>query len=350
MNVELCGITKSYGGTTVLTETNLVFRAGEITSLLGPSGSGKTTLLNIIAGLVEPSSGVVRVGQDDVTGLPAELRRVGYVFQSHALFPHLDVAGNIGFALRVRGVPRHRIRARVDELLTLIELDAFGRRPVATLSGGQRQRVALARALVIRPPVLLLDEPLSNLDAQLREEMQFELRAIQRQTGTTTIMVTHDQAEALSISDRVVVMQDGRATQVDAPYRMYEHPQTQFISRFVGKTNMLPGTVTRAGPRAEVSSGSLAVQVDADGLRAGDTVHLSLRPEKLLPVAEGQGKLDGRVATRYFLGSQWQYELDTALGQLTMVSPNDGRAPLADGQVVGLDWSGDTLRVLRAEA
>ena len=203
---------------------------------------------------------------------------------------------------------------------------------------------------MIRPPVLLLDEPLSNLDAKLREDMQFELRSIQKKIGTTTVMVTHDQAEALSISDRVVVMQEGRATQVDAPYRMYEHPQTEFISRFVGKTNLLPGRVTRCGEQAEVETGALRVLVDGTGLRHGDSVQLSLRPEKLVPVAAGQGKLACVVSTRYFLGSQWMYDLDSPVGALTVLTPNDGRRPHEDGDAIGLDWAEGVLRVLRAPA
>lgn len=343
-------VSKYYGDLCVVSDMNLSVEQGEFISLLGPSGCGKTTTLQMIAGFAEVTRGRITLDGRDITQAKPNTRGLGIVFQSYALFPHMTVRDNVAFGLAMRKVEHTERERRMREALALVKLDKYADRYPRELSGGQRQRVALARALVIRPPVLLLDEPLSNLDAQLREEMQFELRSIQRQIGTTTIMVTHDQAEALSISDRVVVMQEGRATQVDAPYRMYEHPQTPFISRFVGKTNMLPGTVTRAGARAEVGIAGLALEVDGNGLHAGDAVHLSLRPEKLLPVAQGQGKLDGRVATRYFLGSQWQYELDTAMGTLVMVTPNDGRAPLADGQQVGLDWAGDTLRVLCAGA
>ncbi|KAG1251674.1 hypothetical protein G6F68_012159 [Rhizopus microsporus] len=250
----------------------------------------------------------------------------------------------------MRNVERAERQARVREALALVKLDKHADRFPRELSGGQRQRVALARALVIRPPVLLLDEPLSPLDAKLREELQFELRSIQKKIGTTTVMVTHDQAEALSISDRVVVMQDGRATQVDAPFRMYEHPQTELISRFVGKTNLLAGRVTRCGAQAEIETGALRVVVDGEGLRHGDSVQLSLRPEKLVPVPAGQGKLSCVVNTRYFLGSQWMYDLDSPVGALTVLTPNDGRRPHDDGEAIGLDWAEGVLRVLRAPA
>ena len=348
--LQLEHVSKYYGDLRVVTDMNLAVEQGEFVSLLGPSGCGKTTTLQMIAGFAEVTQGRITLDGRDITHAKPNTRGLGIVFQSYALFPHMTVSANVAFGLAMRKVDRTERERRTRDALALVKLDKYGDRYPRELSGGQRQRVALARALVIRPPVLLLDEPLSNLDAQLREEMQFELRSIQRQTGTTTIMVTHDQAEALSISDRVVVMQEGRATQVDAPYRMYEHPTSHFISRFVGKTNMLPGTVTKAGPQAEVQSGPLALSIEEAGLHAGDRISLSLRPEKLVPVAQGQGKLDGRVATRYFLGSQWQYDLDTPLGTLTMLTPNDGRAPHADGDVLGLDWAAGTLRVLRAEA
>jgi putative spermidine/putrescine transport system ATP-binding protein len=205
------------------------------------------------------------------------------------------------------------------------------------LSGGQRQRVALARALVIEPPVLLLDEPLSNLDANLREEMQFEIRRIQHAVGITTLMVTHDQAEALSISDRVVVMQAGRVTQIDVPYKLYEHPRTRFISDFVGKANLLAGDYDARGiPQVRHAAGD------------GELV-LSLRPEKIQLVGASEGRLQGQVLDRYFFGSQWLYRIHTALGEITVVRSNDGSAPLSCGAAVGLDWQAELLRVLTAD-
>ncbi|AOB33994.1 spermidine/putrescine ABC transporter ATPase [Bordetella sp. H567] len=339
-------LSKDYGDLHVVRDLDLSVEQGEFVSLLGPSGCGKTTTLQMIAGFADVTRGRVVLDGRDITHVAPNTRGLGIVFQTYALFPHLTVEDNVAFGLAMRKVGRSERRERTREALALVKLDQHGDRYPRELSGGQRQRVALARALVIRPPVLLLDEPLSNLDAKLREDMQFELRAIQRKTGTTTLMVTHDQAEALSISDRVVVMQEGRATQVDPPYRMYEHPGSEFISRFVGKTNFLAGTVTRAGARAEVRSGELCMDVDGQGLRQGEAVRLCLRPEKLRPVAAGQGRLTGTVTVRYFLGSQWMYELDTPLGVLTVLTPNDGRAPHGDGDRIGVDWQPDVVRVL----
>jgi putative spermidine/putrescine transport system ATP-binding protein len=341
-------ISKDYGDLRVVQDLDLSVEQGEFVSLLGPSGCGKTTTLQMIAGFADVTRGRVVLDGRDITHVPANTRGLGIVFQTYALFPHLTVADNVDFGLAMRKVAREERRERTREALALVKLDQYGDRYPRELSGGQRQRVALARALVIRPPVLLLDEPLSNLDAKLREEMQFELRAIQRKTGTTTLMVTHDQAEALSISDRVVVMQEGRATQIDHPYRMYEHPGSEFISRFVGKTNLLPATVTRAGERAQVRSGELSLDIDGQGLRQGDAVRVCLRPEKLLPVEPGQGKVTGTVCARYFLGSQWMYEVDTPLGILTVLTPNDGRSPHGDGDRIGVDWPAGVVRVLPA--
>ncbi|WP_459616193.1 ABC transporter ATP-binding protein [Bordetella sp. 2513F-2] len=341
-------VSKYYGDLCVVADLNLSVEQGEFVSLLGPSGCGKTTTLQMIAGFADVTRGRIHLDGRDITHTRPNTRGLGIVFQSYALFPHLTVADNVAFGLVMRKVPQAERAERTREALAMVKLDAYADRYPRELSGGQRQRVALARALVIRPPVLLLDEPLSNLDAKLREDMQFELRNIQRRLGTTTIMVTHDQAEALSISDRVVVMEAGRATQIDEPYRMYEHPGSEFISRFVGKTNLLQARVERAGAQAELRCGDTALSVDGAGLHAGDAVLVSLRPEKLVPVAAGQGRLGCTVAARYFLGSQWLYEMATPLGMLTVLAPNDGRKPYADGEALGLDWAPDVVRVLPA--
>ncbi|MFD1624166.1 ABC transporter ATP-binding protein [Azospirillum griseum] len=346
--LELQDITKSYGTLNAVSDVTLSVEKGEFVSLLGPSGCGKTTTLQMIAGFVEPTSGTIRLDGRDITHAKANSRGLGIVFQSYALFPHMTVFDNVCFGLEMQRVPKGERRPRVEEALELVHLAAYAGRYPRELSGGQRQRVALARAIVIRPPVLLLDEPLSNLDAKLREAMQFELRDIQRKVGTTTVMVTHDQAEAFSISDRVVVMESGRITQIDQPYRIYEHPETEFISRFVGKTNLLPGTVQAVNDRAAtVSLGGVPVEIDAGALVRGDTVTLCIRPEKLRLTGSGLGRLPGRVAERYFLGSQWLYHIDGPLGTLMAVTPNDGSAPLDTGEPVGLDWTPSVVRVHR---
>ena len=255
--VQLEGLGKRYGEIDAVVATNLSVEKGEFVSLLGPSGCGKTTTLQMIAGFVEVSSGRILLDGRDITHAKPASRGLGVVFQSYALFPHMTVKDNVAFGLRMRKVPSGELQQRVDRVLKLVRLNQHAERYPRELSGGQRQRVALARALVIEPPVLLLDEPLSNLDANLREEMQFEIRRIQREVGITTLMVTHDQSEALSISDRVVVMQAGRITQIDAPYTLYEHPRTEFISGFVGKANLLPGERDSAGVVQVRSGGEL---------------------------------------------------------------------------------------------
>ena len=235
------------------------------------------------------------------------------------------------------------------QALSLVHLEKHGARYPRELSGGQRQRVALARALVIAPPVLLLDEPLSNLDAKLREEMQFELRDIQRKVGTTTIMVTHDQSEAMSISDRVVVMEAGHITQVGRPLNVYEHPANRFISTFVGKANLLEGQVVgAAGERADIAVGGMMLSLESTdtGLRGGGRVVLGLRPEKIRCTAPGQGRCNGEVVRRFFLGSQWMYEVETPLGLLSVLSANDGAEALEQGAAVGLAWSDYSLRLV----
>ena len=336
------GLSKSYGAVVALADFDLSVERGEFISLLGPSGCGKTTTLQALAGFVEPTRGRVRLDGHDITHLPPQRRGLGVVFQSYALFPHLTVAGNVAFGLEMRGLPGTERAARVARMLEMVQLAELAERYPRELSGGQRQRVAVARALVIEPPVLLLDEPLSNLDAKLREAMQFELRRIQRKLGTTTLMVTHDQAEALSISDRVVVMDAGRIQQVDAPHRLYEHPRSRFISNFVGKTNWLSGRST--GPAVELEGG---LRLPLAGTHpVGDRLALVLRPEKLRLVAAGQGRLPARVLERFFLGSQWLYRVSCALGELEVACANDGRDPWPEQAELGLDWADDVVRVL----
>ncbi|PZR95717.1 MAG: Fe3+/spermidine/putrescine ABC transporter ATP-binding protein [Stutzerimonas stutzeri] len=334
-------LSKIYGDFAAARDIDLSVAKGEFVSLLGPSGCGKTTTLQMIAGLVEPTTGTIMLDGRDITRETPNRRGLGIVFQSYALFPHMTVAQNVAFGLEMRKIARAERDERVATMLGLVHLGGFSERYPRQLSGGQRQRVAIARALVIQPPVLLLDEPLSNLDAKLREEMQFELRRIQQRVGTTTIMVTHDQAEALSISDRVVVMEQGRMTQVDAPYRLYENPATPFISTFVGKMNRLDG-VWRKGA-AEIAG--IALPAEASGLQEGQAIALSIRPEKIALKPPGQGRLDGTIANRFFLGSSWLFTVETAAGAILVSAPNDGDEPDREGARVALEWAPASLRI-----
>jgi putative spermidine/putrescine transport system ATP-binding protein len=344
--LTLEGVSKEFGTFQAVRDVTLGIEKGEFVSLLGPSGCGKTTTLQMIAGLVEPTYGRISLDGRDITHEKPNRRGLGVVFQSYALFPHMTVAQNVAFGLEMRRIAQAERTERVREALSLVQLSSFADRYPRQLSGGQRQRVAIARALVIAPPVLLLDEPLSNLDAKLREEMQFELRRIQRKVGTTTIMVTHDQAEALSISDRVVVMEAGHMTQVDAPYRLYEQPSNAFISSFVGKTNLMAGTWRRNGASNAVDIGGFLLEASASEIAAGTQVTLSIRPEKILLREAGAGRLDGCVASRFFLGSQWLFTVDTPLGTMTVSTPNQGDEPPEEGSAVGLDWSPANLRIM----
>jgi putative spermidine/putrescine transport system ATP-binding protein len=349
--LKLTNVSKFYGATSAVSSFNLSVEKGEFISLLGPSGCGKTTTLQMIGGFEAVSGGRIELDGRDITHAKPNTRGLGIVFQTYALFPHMTVEQNVAFGLEMRKCPVDERRDRVAQALALVHLEQHGKRYPRELSGGQRQRVALARALVIAPPVLLLDEPLSNLDAQLREEMQFELRDIQRKVGTTTIMVTHDQSEAMSISDRVVVMEAGHVTQVGQPLTVYEHPGNRFISTFVGKANLLEGRVQgkwAQGVKVEVGGVTLLLEAAVDAFGSSSQVLLGLRPEKLHGVARDGGRCNGVVERRFFLGSQWLYEIASVMGALTMLVPNDGAAPLGDGQQIGLDWSDRNLRLISA--
>src|SRR5438876_1505220 len=280
LNIQ--SVKKDYGATTVVQDFNLGVEAGEFVSFLGPSGCGKTTVLRIVAGFETPSAGAIMVGGRDVTNLKPNQRNIGMVFQAYALFPNLTVAQNIGFGLKVAGVPRAEANARVAEMLDIIRLPEFGGRYPYQLSGGQQQRIALARAIAPKPKLLLLDEPLSALDAKVRVSLREEIRSIQKKLGITTIFVTHDQEEALSISDRIAVMYGGKAEQVGTPFEIYNRPATKFIANFVGTLNVLEGKVTDAAAgKVRVNAQEVALKGKLNGSKSGDTLSLALRPEAI---------------------------------------------------------------------
>ncbi|HVL76360.1 MAG TPA: ABC transporter ATP-binding protein [Noviherbaspirillum sp.] len=348
--LTLDSLAKRFGDFTAVESMSLEIERGEFLSLLGPSGCGKTTTLQMVAGFVEPTRGRILVDGKDITRLRPEKRGMGIVFQSYALFPHMTVGENVGFGLEMRGMPRAEREKRIAETLELVRLNGLDKRYPKELSGGQRQRVALARALAIRPHVLLLDEPMSNLDAKLREEMHIELRAIQRHLGITTILVTHDQAEALTMSDRIAVMYGGRIVQLGTPVEAYERPESPFASAFLGKINSIPGLVlARHDHCCEVRLGDSIARVPHEGREVGTAVNVYVRPEKVRLQAPGSGGLSGRVKTRVFLGSYWMLEVETVLGLLRASIPNSGITPPAEGEMVALAWADEDLRVLSAE-
>ena len=308
--LELTHIQKSFVDTVAVADFNLSAEQGEFISFLGPSGCGKTTTLRMIAGFELPTSGQITINGDDLTFIPPNKRHVGMVFQSYALFPNMTVADNIGYGLKIGSMPKADIASRVDEMLAIIHMESFGKRYPTQLSGGQQQRVALARALAIQPQVLLLDEPLSALDAKIRVELRQEIRRIQQQLGITTIYVTHDQEEALSLSDRIVVMSDGKVEQVGTPNEVYNFPQTEFVAKFVGQINLLP--VELVEPSAgKVRLGDQVIQAGQYGHLNGDPIRLAVRPEELNPGrSDGANHLTGKVDTITYLGSIIRINVD----------------------------------------
>jgi putative spermidine/putrescine transport system ATP-binding protein len=299
-------VRKSFADLTVVQDFNLDVGTGEFISFLGPSGCGKTTVLRMVAGFEEPSSGAIVIGGKDVTRLKPNQRNIGMVFQAYALFPNLTVAQNVAFGLKVAGMPKADSDRRVAEMLELIKLPQFGDRYPYQLSGGQQQRVALARAIAPKPKLLLLDEPLSALDAKVRVSLRDEIRSIQKELGITTVFVTHDQEEALSISDRIVVMYGGKAEQVGTPFEIYNRPATKFVANFVGTLNVLEGTVTDASAgTVRVGTGEVSLKGKLNGSKAGDTLSLALRPEaiSLGRTAGRDATLGGEISEVSFLGS-----------------------------------------------
>ena len=349
----LDGIQKRFAGGTVAVENfNLAAEKGEFVSFLGPSGCGKTTTLRMIAGFEQPSAGTITVDGQDITYRPPNRRNVGMVFQSYALFPNMTVAGNIGFGLKLRKRSKDQIRTRVAELLELINLPEKGDRYPYQLSGGQQQRVALARALAIEPEVLLLDEPLSALDAKIRVALRREIRAIQRQLGITTVYVTHDQEEAMSLSDRVVVMSEGRVEQIGPPPEIYNFPATPFVASFVGTLNLLPGTVVGDGSKVSVADHELTPSKPLSG-RAGSRITVALRPEAVeLGEAGGANRLRGSVEDVAFLGSIVRTRIHVAEGaKLSFDQFNDpALAPPPVGDTVTVSFPVEATLVLEGTA
>ncbi|MCI9311789.1 MAG: ABC transporter ATP-binding protein [Erysipelotrichaceae bacterium] len=329
--VDLNNICVSYDGkTNILEGLNLSIEKGELVSLLGPSGCGKTTTLRVVAGYIDPRGGELMVDGEDFTKIAVHKRNFGIVFQSYALFPHLSVKDNVAFGLKMRKMDKAQIDRKVDDMLAICGLSEYKDRLPRQMSGGQRQRVALARALVIEPKLLLLDEPLSNLDAKLRIQMRVEIKRLQKQLGITTIFVTHDQEECFSISDRVAVMNQGVIEQYDTPEHIYTNPKTEFVARFIGFENFISAT-----KQADhiYQAGDTRFHVDA--LHEGNDVKMTIRPDDIRIVTEaGDNCIEGTVIVRTFLGKSYQYEMKTPLG--TLVVNGDGTTVYETGDTCKL--------------
>jgi spermidine/putrescine ABC transporter ATP-binding subunit len=343
--VEVIGAEKRYGTVAALDDVSLTFADGEFFGMLGPSGSGKTTLLRSIAGFIELDAGEVRVDGEDIARVPVHKRDIGMVFQNYALFPHMTVFDNVAFGLSVRKLPEAEIKQRVESILDLVRLNAMHARKPKQLSGGQQQRVALARALVTRPKVLLLDEPLGALDKHLREEMQVELRRIQREVGITTIFVTHDQEEAMTLSDRIAILNQGKIVQVGAPLEVYERPLNRFAAGFLGVANFLEGrvaSVTGNEARVDLALGGQAL-APAGGLRAGEPALIAVRPEKIAVSAgdggSGPNRLGGAVTSAIFSGSSTTYRVAVGEQTLAVFQQNSAASRFEPGDRVTLHWS-----------
>jgi len=360
--VRLRGITKSFGSNLVVEPLDLEIGRNEFFSILGPSGCGKTTLMRMITGFETPSGGSVELDGTNVDRVPTRQRDLNMLFQSYALFPHLSVYENVAFELRVRRTPKAELDRRVREALALVRLEDFARRRPAELSGGQRQRVALARAVVGRPAVVLLDEPLGALDQKLRKEMQFELKRLQREVGITFIYVTHDQEEALTMSDRIAVMSQGRVLQVASPTEIYDAPTSRFVAGFIGSCNLLDAVVTTGagGGRAVVVPGLGAVPADLPAdVATGTAVVVALRPERAaLSQVRTDGAIEAVITERVFLGDEWTYHVRAGgeaadAVQLTVRVPSGelstALAAIPAGGTVWISWSQAAGRVLPAQ-
>jgi putative spermidine/putrescine transport system ATP-binding protein len=351
--LALAGIVRRFGAVAALDGVDLAVGGGEVLTLLGPSGSGKTTLLKVVAGFETPDAGTVALGGRDITALGPAKRGIGMVFQNYALFPHLTVAGNIAFPLEMRRLPRAEIAKKVAASLDLVGLAGYGERLPRQLSGGQQQRVALARAVVFDPGLLLLDEPFGALDRKLREQMQLEVRRLQRRLGITTLFVTHDQEEALVLSDRIAVMNRGRIEQIGTPPSIYARPANRFVADFVGESNLFRGRVERPG------AGSVAValaeggrlRAAADGHAAGAEIGLVLRPERprrLAPGEAAENRFDGVVTETVYVGESMKYRLKLEGGPELLVRwPfKAAEGALAVGDRVSVGWAASDMHAV----
>ncbi|MFI4994945.1 MAG: ABC transporter ATP-binding protein [Hyphomicrobiales bacterium] len=346
-SVSIRGATKQYGALYAIRDVSLEVTPGEFLTILGPSGSGKTTILSAIGGFSWLSAGEIFIGERAVTRLPPERRNVGIVFQHYALFPHMTVAENVGFPLQMRGVKRAAGREKIDRVLALVQMSQYRDRFPSQLSGGQQQRVALARAMAFDPPVLLLDEPLSALDKMLRDAVQLELKALHAKTGVTMIYVTHDQTEALILSDRIAVMHNGRIEQLGEPRDLYDRPKTPFVADFIGESNVLRGRIARVeGAECEVvTEGKLACRIKATPeLTKGQWVRIVVRPERVAlepPARDNLNRYQGRIEVALFLGQSVKYRVSLSpVEAFTVTLPNHQQAApvLRDGAAVWVGW------------
>jgi putative spermidine/putrescine transport system ATP-binding protein len=353
-DVEIRGAAKQYGAVTVLNGINLQVNQGELLTLLGPSGCGKTTTLNMIAGFFDPDAGDVYIKGQRMNGVPAYKRDLGMVFQSYSLFPHMTVRENLEFGLKLRKIGKAEREQRIERAMTLVKMTGLEDRYPREMSGGQRQRVAIARALVVQPTLLLLDEPLSNLDAKLRHELRVEIKRLQKELGVTTIFVTHDQEEALSLSDRIVVMNQGSIEQIGTPTEIYQQPQSEFVFTFIGKSNKLPGRVESIADgvcQVRLDNGWL-VPVRTDRklgqdtpLPEGSAVKLYIRPENLHINEDSAYR--GILAQANYMGSYWDMEVTAGKDILQLTSPTV-QENWTPGREVGVRWQENDFRLAGA--
>ncbi|WP_319757407.1 ABC transporter ATP-binding protein [uncultured Sphaerochaeta sp.] len=331
-------------------DSHFVIEPGELVTLLGPSGCGKTTTLRMIAGFELPTEGKIYIGNEEVTMLPPNKRDTATMFQSYGLFPHMTVFDNVAYGLKLRKIPHEEITKQVNETLSLVGLADYGDRAPSKLSGGQQQRVALARSLIVTPSVLLLDEPLSNLDALLREQMRVEIRKIQKELGITAVYVTHDRVEAMSLSDRVVVMKDGFVRQIGSPIDIYENPDSRFVAGFVGKAAFFPVQVKKEESNlwtCQLGEKEVAVERAATDVEVGTEAVLMARPESLRVVEKGKGKIEGKVRMNVYLGNSMEAFINTSFGEvLVQIDDPHAKKVFGEGEEVSIDFTPDRVRLL----